>query len=60
MNIGGKCELYERNCIGCGECDLCDLDNTKTCDNCGKCLDSIDYTGIKITKIITNGNNTQN
>lgn len=49
-----KCELYDRECINCGECDLCDLDNTKTCNSCGKCLETdANYKAIKITKIIT-------
>ena len=48
------CELYDRECINCGECDLCDLDPTKVCDSCGKCLETDnDYKAITITKIIT-------
>ena len=35
--IGGPCELYDRECIGCLECEICDLDPNKVCDNCGKC-----------------------
>ncbi len=30
-----KCEIYDRDCIDCGECMFCDLDPTKICDNCG-------------------------
>ncbi len=37
-----QCELYERECIDCGECDICDLDPTKHCDDCGKCIDEAD------------------
>ena len=49
-----KCELYDRECIGCGECDKCDLDPNKICDSCGKCIESDkNYKIIKITKIIT-------
>lgn len=49
-----KCELYDRECIGCRECDRCDLDPNKFCDSCGKCLESDkDYKAIKITQIIT-------
>ena len=47
------CELYDRECIDCGECDRCDLDPEKICDNCGKCLESGDYKEIKITKILS-------
>lgn len=54
MNIGGECELYDRECTGCGECDVCDLDPEKICDNCGKCLDIKDDAVIKIDKIIIN------
>lgn len=52
-----KCELYDRDCIDCGECDICDLDPKKKCDSCGKCLETDnDYKAIKITKIITKDN----
>ncbi|EGD48797.1 hypothetical protein Cpap_3221 [Ruminiclostridium papyrosolvens DSM 2782] len=37
-----QCELYDRECIDCGECDLCDLDSTKRCDDCGMCIDEVD------------------
>lgn len=49
-----KCELYDRECIDCGECDTwCDLDKNKKCDSCGKCLETnVNYKIIKITKII--------
>lgn len=33
-----KCELYDRDCINCGECLRCDLDPNKICDNCMKCI----------------------
>ena len=48
-----ECELYERECIDCGECEICDLDPKKLCDNCGNCLDIRDDAVIKIDKIIT-------
>lgn len=48
-----ECELYERECIDCGECEICDLDPKKLCDNCGNCLDIHDDAVIKIDKIIT-------
>ena len=49
-----QCELYDRECINCGECDKCDLDPNKVCDSCGKCLEeNKNYKIIKITKIIT-------
>ena len=52
-----KCELYNRNCVGCGECDVCDLDPKKKCDSCGKCLETgQEYNSIKITKIIIDEN----
>ena len=54
--ISGKirrCELYDRECIGCMECEICDLDPNKICDNCGKCLDIRGDAIIKIDKIIT-------
>ena len=50
-----KCEIYDRDCIDCGECMFCDLDPTKICDNCGKCIDMGDYYTIKIDKIETSG-----
>jgi hypothetical protein len=37
-----QCELYDRECIDCGECDICDLDPTKRCDDCGKCIDEVE------------------
>jgi hypothetical protein len=44
-----QCELYDRECIDCGECDLCDLDHTKRCDDCGRCIDEVDeYRSITI------------
>ena len=53
MNIGSKCELYDRNCIECGECDKCDLDPSKACDSCGKCIQSdANYKIIKITSTV--------
>jgi hypothetical protein len=55
-----KCELYDRECIDCGECDdICDLDPTKTCDSCGKCLETeMEYRAIKITEIKINNDKT--
>lgn len=50
--MNDKCELYDRECIGCGECEICDLNPLKICDNCGKCLDIRDDAIIKIDKII--------
>ena len=49
-----KCELYDRDCIDCGECDdICDLDPNKKCNSCGKCIEpTANYKIIKITKII--------
>ena len=49
-----KCELYDRECINCGECDKCDLDPNKVCDNCGKCIEMDDVASIKIDKIYMN------
>lgn len=47
----GKCVLYDRDCIDCGECEFCDLNPLKICDNCGKCLHMDDYATIKIDGI---------
>ncbi len=47
-----QCELYDRECIDCGECDICDLDANKICDNCGKCIEVRDDAIIKIDAII--------
>lgn len=48
-----KCELYDRDCINCGECDICDLNPYKKCDNCGKCIDYEDeYAEIEIDDVI--------
>jgi hypothetical protein len=49
-----KCELYDRECISCGECDICDLDSSKKCNNCGKCLDDFfeDYKSVNIDQFI--------
>lgn len=50
------CELYDRECIGCGECDRCDLDPNKICDNCMKCVNgdneyrAITVDGIQLTE----------
>ncbi len=46
-----ECQLYDRECIGCGECMFCDLDPTKICDNCGKCINFNDYYSIKIDDV---------
>ena len=51
--IGGECELYDRECIGCLECETCALDPNKVCDNCGKCIEFDDVASIKIDKIYT-------
>jgi len=52
-----KCELFDRECISCGECDKCDLNPEKICDSCGKCLETDrNYKIIKITKILTDEN----
>jgi len=49
-----KCELYDRECIDCGECDICDLDPNKLCDNCSKCVEiNADYAEIEITQVYT-------
>ena len=48
-----KCEIYDRDCINCGECIFCDLDPSKVCDNCGKCIETGDYYTIKIDGIET-------
>jgi len=52
----GRCVLYDRNCIECGECNLCDLDPNKICDNCKKCIglcdESTQYRAIKIDGIV--------
>lgn len=45
------CELYDRECIDCGECEFCDLDPIKICDNCGKCLDVKEFATFKIDNI---------
>jgi len=36
-----QCELYDRECINCGECEICDLDPAKKCDDCGCCIDEV-------------------
>ncbi len=44
-----QCELYDRECINCGECDLCDLDPAKHCDDCGRCLEDVEeYRSVNI------------
>lgn len=51
---GKKCEIYDRECIDCGECERCDLDSSKICDNCCRCIESgSDYAEILISGIIT-------
>lgn len=40
-NQKDQCELYDRECINCGECDICDLDPNKRCDDCGNCIDEV-------------------
>jgi hypothetical protein len=34
-----KCEMYDRDCINCGECELCDLDENERCVSCGRCIE---------------------
>jgi hypothetical protein len=49
VNMAEKCELYDRDCIDCGECDMCDLDPGKHCDDCGRCIDDAeDYRSITV------------
>ncbi len=44
-----QCELYDRECIDCGECDMCDLNPEKHCDDCGRCLEeSEDYRSVTV------------
>lgn len=48
-----QCELYDRECINCGECEICDLDPKKHCDNCGCCIDEVDeYRSVTIDDFI--------
>lgn len=48
-----QCELYDRECIDCGECDLCDLDSNKHCDDCGRCIEEPEeYRSITIEDFI--------
>jgi len=48
-----QCELYDRECINCGECEICDLDPTKKCDDCGRCIDEVDeYRSVTIDDFI--------
>ncbi|QNU65280.1 hypothetical protein EHE19_010015 [Ruminiclostridium herbifermentans] len=52
--MNNLCELYNRECINCGECDICDLDSEKHCDNCGQCIDEIDdYRSVSIKDFMT-------
>ena len=47
-----QCELYDRECIECGECERCDLDPNKICDNCMKCVNGdAEYRGVMIDEI---------
>lgn len=48
-----KCDLYDRECMACGECGVCDLNPEKTCDNCMKCVakSDADYLAIEIDRI---------
>ena len=47
-----QCELYDRECIECGECERCDLDPSKICDNCMKCINGdAEYRGVMIDEI---------
>ncbi len=44
-----QCELYDRECVDCGECDICDLDPEKHCDDCGRCIDeSEEYRSVTV------------
>ncbi|MHB8061641.1 MAG: hypothetical protein ACYDG2_03230 [Ruminiclostridium sp.] len=44
-----QCELYDRECINCGECEICDLDPAKKCDDCGCCIDDVsEYRSVTI------------
>ncbi len=44
-----QCELYDRECIDCGECDMCDLNPEKHCDDCGRCIEeSEDYRSVTV------------
>jgi hypothetical protein len=53
-----ECELYDRECINCGECEFCDLDPKKKCDNCGKCfINEGDYRTLDVLKYIDNKDN---
>lgn len=55
-----KCELYDRECVNCGECEMCDLDPVKVCDNCGKCIEiTQDYAEISIMGVIMEGEESQ-
>jgi len=48
-----QCELYDRECINCGECEICDIDPTKKCDDCGLCIDEVDeYRSVTIDDFI--------
>jgi len=48
-----KCELYDRDCINCGECDICDLDSSKHCDDCGRCLNlTEDYLTLNVDEFL--------
>lgn len=48
-----QCELYDRECINCGECDICDLDSNKRCDDCGRCIDDVsEYRSITVDDFI--------
>ncbi|MBE5782843.1 MAG: hypothetical protein E7329_05935 [Clostridiales bacterium] len=47
-----QCELYDRECIACGECERCDLDPNKICDNCMACVKGdAEYRSIMIDEI---------
>lgn len=48
-----QCELYDRECINCGECEVCDLDPAKHCDDCGRCIEDVEeYRSINIHDFI--------
>lgn len=48
-----QCQLYDRDCTGCGECDICDITAGKVCDNCGACIQQdSDFAAIEIDEIM--------
>lgn len=48
-----QCELYDRECVNCGECEICDLDSAKKCNDCGCCIDDVsEYRSVTIDDFI--------